>query len=191
MCTHPRPTQPNVSDQIRGSGVWVCVRHSAHCSFCVSTRLFKATSLLSFCLYSQSSSVFWLASWYMGNGSLFFLISGGSDLTNSVFPAVGGLAGSWRRWEPAAQASRSYDELVCERLFTLRPWCIQAFTQYYVMCCTYSLLYLINILICQNSYFLSLDKQTKIGLDLNFLLLLIFDILILNLYRFQVTIQFI
>lgn len=43
----------------------------------------------------------WLARvWDMDLG--FFLVDGRSDLTNSVFPAVGGLARSPRRWEAAA-----------------------------------------------------------------------------------------
>lgn len=102
MCTLQSQTQLD-------SHVWVCVCSLALCSSCVRTRVFEATPLLCFCFYSQGSSVFWLAVWYLRYESVFFLISSNSDLTNSAFPAVGRLARSCRRWKAAAQANRSYD----------------------------------------------------------------------------------
>lgn len=46
----------------------------------------------------------------MGNGSVFFLISAGPDLTNSVFSAVGwrsGQSGEWRQLAGEERRARS------------------------------------------------------------------------------------
>lgn len=108
---------------------------------CLCAHACSSTALLLWCrLCSQGRPgffVFFLIGWLavLGHVSVFFLISGGSDLTNSVFPAVSRRTRSRRRQEAAARAGslarRSPSSAMCvctvvaafSRRFARRPTC--------------------------------------------------------------------